>query len=60
MTIDERFRLSLFCKNCSDKRYPIFIGTDNIDGQLLGLNSTNQTWGYNSVRTFGLSASAEF
>lgn len=60
VTIDERFRLSLFCKNCTDKRYPIFIGTDNIDGQLLGLNSTNQTWGYNSVRTFGLSASAEF
>jgi iron complex outermembrane receptor protein len=59
-TIDERFRLAIFCKNCTDKRYPIFIGTDNIDGQLLGLDSTNQTWGYNSVRTFGLSASVEF
>lgn len=59
-TINDRFRLSLFCKNCTDKRYPIFIGTDNIDGQLLGLNSTTQTWGYNSVRTFGVSASAEF
>lgn len=59
-TIDERYRLALFCKNCSDKRYPIFIGSDNIDGALLGLNSTNQTWGYNSVRTIGASASVAF
>lgn len=59
-TIDGRYRLSLFCKNCTDKRFPIFIGTDNIDGALLGLNSTTQTWGYNSVRTIGLSASVKF
>ena len=59
-TIDGRYRLTIFCKNCSDRRYPLFIGTDNIDGQLLGLNSTNQTWGYNSVRTIGASASVNF
>ncbi len=60
VTVDDRYRFSLFCKNCTDKRYPIFIGSDNIDGALLGLNSTNQTWGYNSIRTIGVSASAEF
>lgn len=41
MTIAKRYKLAIFCKNCTDKRYPIFIGSDNIDGALLGLNSTN-------------------
>ena len=60
MTFGGRFDLTVFCKNCTDQRVPIFIGSDNIDGALLGLNSTTQTWGYNSVRTFGISAGFKF
>lgn len=60
LTIDQRFRLSVFCKNCTDKRFPIFIGSDSIDSALLGVNSTTSTWGYNSVRTIGLSAAVTF
>lgn len=52
--------MAVFCRNCTDTRYPIFIGLDNIDSALLGLNSTTQTWGYNSVRTIGLSGSMSF
>jgi iron complex outermembrane receptor protein len=59
-TIDGRFKLAVFCKNCTDKRYPIFIGSDSVDSALLGVNSTVQTWGYNSIRTIGISASAAF
>ncbi len=58
--IGERFDFSLFCKNCSDVRYPIFIGLDSVDSAVLGVNSTVNTWGYNSIRTIGVSASFDF
>ena len=51
---------AVFCENCTDTRYPVFIGLDSIDSALAGLNSTVQTWGYNSVCTIGLSGSVSF
>jgi iron complex outermembrane receptor protein len=58
--IGNRLNLSLFCKNCTDKRFPIAIGQDNIDGSIFGINSGLQSFGYNSVRTIGVSTSVKF
>lgn len=53
------WRFSLFCKNCTDKRYPLAIGLDAGDAAG-GLVSTIQSFGANSVRTFGLQVGFEF
>jgi len=58
--IDNRFQLSVFCKNCTDKKVPTFIGVDSIDATVANLNSSQQVWGFNSVRTIGLSAGFQF
>ncbi len=58
--IDKRFNLTLFCKNCTDKRFPLAIGQDNIDGVLANVNSSLQSFGYNSVRTIGISTNVRF
>ena len=60
LTIDKRYRISAFCKNCTNKIFPVFIGADNIDAAVLGINSTVQTFGYNSLRTIGVSAGFDF
>jgi iron complex outermembrane receptor protein len=58
--IDGRFNLTFFCKNCTDKRFPLAIGQDNIDGVLANVNSSLQSFGYNSVRTIGISTGFRF
>ncbi len=58
--LKDNLRLSLFCKNCTNEVYPMFIGPEPLDATLLNVNSTVQTWGYNSVRTLGLSVSLDF
>jgi iron complex outermembrane receptor protein len=58
--IGNRFNLTFFCKNCTDKRFPIALGQDNIDGSIFGINSGLQSFGYNSVRTIGVSTNVKF
>lgn len=60
LTIDKRFHVAIFCKNCTNKRFPVYIGSDIVDATLLNVNSTIQTWGYNSIRTIGISTSIQF
>ena len=57
---DSGFELSLFCKNCTNELVPTAIAYDNVDQVLRGATSIQQQWGYNSVRTLGVSASASF
>lgn len=59
LNVGERYRFSLFCKNCTDKRVPTFIYEYPLDA-LQRVNSTIQVFGFNSVRTIGLTAAAEF
>ncbi len=56
----ENLKIEVFCKNCTDKKYPLSIGGDAVDGALLRLNSTQQIWGYNSVRTIGAAVTLNF
>jgi iron complex outermembrane receptor protein len=56
----DNLRITAFCKNCTDEVFPVFIGGEALDGTLLGVNSTANTWGYNSVRTLGVSLSYDF
>jgi iron complex outermembrane recepter protein len=58
--INDTIKIELFCKNCTNKVYPLQIGGDAVDGTLLNLNSTVQIWGYNSVRTIGAAVSFNF
>lgn len=60
VNVADRFNVTLFCKNCTNKVFPVGIATDNVDGVLAGINTTIQNFGYNSVRTIGISASASF
>lgn len=54
------FELSLFCKNCTNELVPAAIFYDNVDQVLRRATSIQQQWGYNSVRTIGMRASARF
>jgi iron complex outermembrane receptor protein len=54
------FELSLFCKNCTNELVPTAIFYDNVDQVLRRATSIQQQWGYNSVRTIGVSAAARF
>lgn len=56
----DRFDVSVFCKNCTNKLVPTWVGYDAIDSVLARVSSTTQQWGYNSVRTIGLTSSARF
>lgn len=60
INVGQKFNLSLFCKNCTNKVFPVGIATDNVDGLLAGVNTTIQNFGYNSVRTIGISTSLGF
>lgn len=53
-------RLSLFCRNCTDERYPASIGLWVGDSATYGVATALQDWGINSVRNWGVSASYEF
>ncbi|RXD04874.1 TonB-dependent receptor [Sphingomonas sp. UV9] len=56
----DAFEVSIFCKNCTDKRIPTFIAYDSFDTVLRRVPSIQQSWGYNSVRTIGLSGTYRF
>jgi len=60
VNVADRFNVSIFCKNCTNKIYPVGIATDNVDGVLARINTTIQNFGYTSVRTIGISTSAKF
>jgi iron complex outermembrane receptor protein len=58
--IGDRFNLTLFCKNCTNKVFPLAIGEDNVDGVAASVNSALQSFGYNSVRTIGIRSGFKF
>lgn len=58
--LDDKVRFEIFCKNCTNKKYPILISNEALDATLLGLNSTNSSWGYNSFRTIGADVTFNF
>ncbi|MBU6206922.1 MAG: TonB-dependent receptor, partial [Alphaproteobacteria bacterium] len=51
--------VAIFCKNCTNEIYPNYIGSDPGDAGL-GVLSTINRWGYNSVRTVGASLGFKF
>lgn len=53
-------QLGLFCKNCTNKIYPAYIGGAAVDNVIAGIPSTQQQWNYDSIRTLGVSFSAQF
>lgn len=52
--------ISLFCKNCTNKVYPTALSGAAIDNVIARVPSTQQQWGYNSVRTWGASLGVSF
>lgn len=60
ITTREGLELSVFCKNCNNDVKPVAIQYDSFDAVLRRTTSTQQTWGYNSVRTIGMSAGYRF
>ena len=57
---EKGINFSVFCKNCGNEVYPTFIGVDPPDAAVYGLTSTQNRWGYNSVRTIGASVGFKF
>lgn len=53
------YEISIFCKNCTNKLYPNFIGQYPGDAAL-GVVSTFNRWGYNSVRNIGAAVTYRF
>jgi len=51
----ERYKASLFCKNCADEYVPSFLSHVTADPTAI-----LQSWNYNSVRTIGLSFDMDF
>lgn len=51
--------VAVFCKNCTNKVEPTYIGLESGDATA-GLASYTQQFGYNSVRTVGLRIGAHF
>jgi iron complex outermembrane receptor protein len=60
LRFDSGLEVSVFCRNCTNRIMPTSIFYDNVDQVLRRVSSTQQQLGYNSVRTVGLSASAQF
>lgn len=62
LDLDDHVQLSVFCKNCGDERVPTSIYNDPGDAAArpAPLNSTVQTFGFNSVRTWGASVGFRF
>jgi len=59
ISTSDGLKVSLFCNNCTDEKYPLSIGFDAGENNR-GLASTHQTWGLNSVRSIGITISQEF
>ncbi len=59
LDLNEQVQVSIFCKNCTDKRVPTFVYSDPGDAAA-GLNSSVQTFGFNSVRTIGAALGFRF
>lgn len=57
--LDNGMRLSLFCKNCTNKHVPNFIGLDSGDA-IAGIATYNQQFGFDSVRTIGANIQFRF
>lgn len=67
VTLGDRVRLSVFCKNCTNKIYPTAIGIDSGDanardarGRATPKLSYTQQFGLDSVRTVGLNFGFDF
>ena len=56
---DDGLTVAVFCKNCGNEIYPNYIGSDPGDAGI-GVLSTINRWGYNSVRTIGVSLGIKF
>lgn len=52
---NDRYSLSVFCKNCTDKHVPSFLSHVTADTFAI-----LQSWNFNSVRTLGASFDVEF
>lgn len=55
----ENWRLSAFCKNCTNKIYPVNVSTVPFDANN-GVQSYYQIFDFNSVRTIGLKMAFNF
>lgn len=56
----DRLEFSVFCRNCTNRIYPVAIYNDNVDSTSSPVQSFFQSWGPNSVRTMGVTASFSF
>lgn len=54
-TLQDRYRFSLFCKNCANEYVPSFLSHVTAD-----TTAILQSWNFNSVRTIGVSFDYEF
>lgn len=52
---NDRYRLSVFCKNCANKHVPTFLSHVTADALAI-----LQSWNFNSVRTIGASFDVDF
>lgn len=59
ITTDNGWRVSLFCKNCTDKKVPTSLAFDPGENNR-GFATVNQSWGLDSVRAIGLTAAKAF
>ncbi len=55
-----KWRFSLYCRNCTDKRVVMSISPDAQDAAQAHVASYLQQFGYNSFRTFGATAEYRF
>lgn len=58
--IASKWRFSLYCRNCTDKRVVMSISPDSYDSAQAHVASYLQQFGYNSFRTFGATAEYRF
>ncbi|WP_232469118.1 TonB-dependent receptor [Croceicoccus marinus] len=59
VNINDRVRASVFCKNCTNEHIPVSIATDSGENND-GVVTYNQRFGLDSVRSVGISLSAEY
>lgn len=52
--------LGIFCKNCTNQVYPTAVSGVSVDNVIAHVPSMQQQWGYNSVRTLGVSIGVSF
>ncbi|MBB5684850.1 TonB-dependent receptor [Sphingobium boeckii] len=55
----DAMQFSIFCKNCTNKHYPLYIAADPIDATV-NTASFLSSFGYDSVRTIGISGTFRF